>query len=116
MSTITSWDFHRHGFAESYGLVKESQGDYNDCETISDALARYIQILEQERAIGLKLEPDDIHYFAEEIECAKLLTQLWEESEHDSGNFLELVALQSFEMLEEYAHILVSSDFNELCF
>jgi hypothetical protein len=116
MSTITSWDFYSRGLADCYDLAKESQGDYDDCETISDALIKYIQILENERAIGLKSEPDDIHYFAEEIECAKLLTQLWEESEHDSGDFLELVALQSSEMLEEYAHILVSGDFNELCF
>jgi hypothetical protein len=93
MSTITFWDFHRHGFTECYGLAQEAQDDYVDCETISDALARYTQVVKNERVSQLKFEPDDIHYFAEEIECAKLLKRLWEESEQDTGDFLELVAL-----------------------
>lgn len=116
MSTITMWDFCRHGFAECYAASQEFQGDYDDCETISEAIARYIQILEKERAIGLKLEPEDTHYFAQEIEDAKLLKQLWNDSQYKTGDFLELVVRQSSEVLEELAHILVSGDFNELCF
>lgn len=110
------WDFCRHGFAEYYCVSQEFQGDYDRCKTIAEAITQCIQILERERAIGLKLEPEDTNYFVDHLEDAKLLKQLWDDSQHDTGDFLELIVLQSSEVLEELAHILVSGDFNELCF
>lgn len=96
--------------------AQEAQGEYDDCETIAQAIARYTQILEDERVIGLRLDPGDTEYFLDWINQAQHLSNLWKKSKQDNDKFLELVRSQPLGNCQELAEILVSYDFNELCF
>jgi hypothetical protein len=112
MATLTTSDYVNHWLKDA----QEMQGEYDDCKTISQAIVRYTQILETERAIGLRIDPTDTDYFLEFIQQAKHLSKLWKESSQDNNKFLELVRSQSLGFCEELAEILVSGNFNELCF
>jgi hypothetical protein len=47
MATLTMVDHVNHWLKDA----QEAQDEYDDCETITQAIARYTQILENERAI-----------------------------------------------------------------
>ncbi|MGL4379289.1 MAG: hypothetical protein ACRCT1_22820 [Microcoleaceae cyanobacterium] len=102
-------------FIDAYYDFSEST-PFSGCSSTEEALETYRNLVEKEREEGIEQgeEPD---YFLEFVEASQVLEKTWYLAEKDEDLFLGFCQLLTrYPGILELAEIVVSGDWNLLCF
>jgi hypothetical protein len=102
-------------FIDAYNSSESTS--FSNCSSIEEALKTYRKLVEQEQMEGIE-EGEEPDYFFEYVDEGQVLEKTWYFAEKDEDLFLGFcqILTKRYPNILELAQILVSGDWESLCF